>query len=494
MEAFDSITLEPMSAGDIIDRAVRLYRRNFIALVRIVLAPSLVAYAGGILYDIGRRNFSLMRGDSRLVLTVFMIVVGMLLWLLGKAAFYAVLGGASRSLVYHFFDGAPLRARDVYQAVRERLWSLIGAMFIVSLLLAGLGMVIYFIVIILFIIYAALAAAVGASLPGWMQVVSNVIFGVLIFVIFIAGLLLLYSRVVYVPQVLMVESKSVYHAISRSFSLASGELLRIGALILFWFYVAWSLWLLLMLPLGWYGYWMGVDINPFSGPFSGDDPIWYSIAKQTMTQLSEILIAPIAMLGFTLLYIDSRVRKEGFDVELMANRVLPPPPHEPPAEEIFGPQREPETTTGSGIPSILGLYDYGPILINRPGSTAYSAELPIGAVGVDGADRAEVAHEDVVHENVVHENDGAEGETRSNEAATIGHETSEVEINFDPVDAPNVEAPAVEQKADTVVTTGPVKQERVATVQIESSRRLCQWCSTEAGVEDRFCRVCGSVF
>jgi hypothetical protein len=42
--------------------------------------------------------------------------------------------------------------------------------------------------------------------------------------------------------------------------------------------------------------------------------------------LSEILIAPIVMLGFNLLYIDSRIRKEGFDIELLANRVLSAPP------------------------------------------------------------------------------------------------------------------------------------------------------------------------
>jgi hypothetical protein len=321
-DPLDSFTLTPMSAGDIIDRAVRLYRHNFLVLLRIVLAPSIVAFAGVILYTIGFRNISLVRGDARLVGTGSMIALGLLLIIIGKASFYAVLGGASRSLVHHFFDGTPLRARDVYQAVRERLWSLIGTTIILGLLVIVIASVIFFIVVFLFSIYAVFAALMTANLPSWLQSISHAIFGVFLTALVIILSLLCYSRIVYVPQVLMVEGKSISGSIGRSFSLAGGAVKRIAAIILFWFYVAWSLWLLLMIPPGWYAYWTGVDISPFSA----EDPFWYSIVQQTIAQLSEILIAPIVMLGFTLLYLDSRVRKEGFDVELLANRLLSPPP------------------------------------------------------------------------------------------------------------------------------------------------------------------------
>jgi len=315
----DSFTLTPMSAGDIIDRAVRLYRHNFLVLLRIVLAPSIVAFAGTILYTIGFRNISLMHGDARLLATGLMITAGILLIIIGKASFYAVLGGASRSLVHHFFDGTPLRARDVYQAVRERLWTIIGATIILGVLVSLIAGVIIFIVGFLYALFTALMFMI---LPYWLQPVSHLIYGTLSVAVVIILSLLCYSRMVYVPQVLMVEGKSISASIGRSFSLAGGAVKRIAVIILFWFYVAWSLWLLLMIPPGWYAYWTGVDISPFSA----EDPFWYNIVQQTLTQLSEILIAPIVMLGFTLLYLDSRVRKEGFDIELLANRVLPTPP------------------------------------------------------------------------------------------------------------------------------------------------------------------------
>jgi hypothetical protein len=318
----ESFTLTPMSAGDIIDRAVRLYRHNFIVLLRIVLAPSIVAFVGAILYTIGFRNISLDRGDSRLIATGFMIVIGFLLMIIGKAAFYAVLGGASRSLVHHFFDGTPLRARDVYQAVRERLWSLIGATLMLGLTVFIISTMLVVIFMTMFSIYAVFLTLVAISQPVWVQVITHITFGVVTFALVVFMALICYSRIVYVPQVLMVEGKGVFSSIGRSFSLAGGAVTRIAAISLFWIYVAWSIWWLLMIPPGWYAYWLGVDINPFRD----NGPLWYIVLQQTLAQVSEILIAPIGMLGFTLLYLDSRVRKEGFDIELLANRVLSAPP------------------------------------------------------------------------------------------------------------------------------------------------------------------------
>ncbi len=42
--------------------------------------------------------------------------------------------------------------------------------------------------------------------------------------------------------------------------------------------------------------------------------------------LSRILLAPIWILGLSLLYVDERVRHEGYDIELMASRQLGPMP------------------------------------------------------------------------------------------------------------------------------------------------------------------------
>jgi hypothetical protein len=361
MNSFDAFILTPMSAGDIIDHAARLYRRNFLAFLRIALPPEIFAYLGLILLTFGSRNFSTIHGDLRIVWSTFLIIFGGLLFFLGKAAFYAVLGGASRAIVVHFFDGTPLRARDVYRAVRERGWSLIGALLMIGLLSIGIGIIISTILIFVIAIITFLGISIGDELPTWAKYTLGIITGVFVTASFVTLLLLVYSRIVYVPQVLMVEGTGVMSSISRSFALAGGQVRRIAALILFWIYVAMSIWVLLMVPLGWLSYWTGGPVNPFSEA----QPLWYEIADQTIGQLSEILIAPIFMLGFTLLYIDSRVRKEGFDVKLLADRILPAVPL--PAQTIVVQQIEPADVnhvSTSWVPSILGLNIYTPIEVD----------------------------------------------------------------------------------------------------------------------------------
>ena len=144
MQAFDAFALTPLSAGDIIDRAIRLYRRHFLVLLRIVVGPSLVAYSGGIIYTLGTRNFSLERGDARMILTTLMVIGGIMLYIGGKIAFFAMLGGSARGLVAYFANGEQLTARGVFRTVRARWRQLIGATVLVFMLLATVLSSIYF--------------------------------------------------------------------------------------------------------------------------------------------------------------------------------------------------------------------------------------------------------------------------------------------------------------------------------------------------------------
>ncbi|MEP7272783.1 MAG: hypothetical protein ABI882_14875 [Acidobacteriota bacterium] len=319
MEEIGQFALTPMSAGDIIDRAVSLYRRHFLVLLRIVLPPSLVAYLGGILLSSGVSNFSFERGERRLIITVLMVMTGLALYVVGKVAFFAMLGGTSRALVGHFAWGVPITSRSVFQSVRARWWQLTGATIVVLFLLAGVGMVTYMVVTFVAILYVSVAAWLLSAFPNWVQIIAYSAFALLTFAALLFLAILVYARIVFVPQALMVEGKGVFSAVARSITLAGGDTKKVGAILAFQVYIAWSLLLLLVIPLGWYGYLNGVDINPFG---SGA-PLWYNIAQQTVTQISEILLAPIVMVSFTLLYLDVRIRREGFDVELLANRTLP---------------------------------------------------------------------------------------------------------------------------------------------------------------------------
>jgi hypothetical protein len=95
------------------------------------------------------------------------------------------------------------------------------------------------------------------------------------------------------------------------------------AMALFIIFATYSALMILVIPLGWYGYLNGIDPTPFN---AAQWPVWYAIGYSVLEPLSSIMLAPVWMLGMSLLYVDERVRHEGYDIELMASQRLPPMP------------------------------------------------------------------------------------------------------------------------------------------------------------------------
>jgi hypothetical protein len=89
------------------------------------------------------------------------------------------------------------------------------------------------------------------------------------------------------------------------------------AMTLFTSFATYSALMVLLLPLGVIAYLMGV--NPLAGTQS---PMWYQIAYGVLATSSSIVLTPVWMLGLSLLYVDERVRHEGYDIELMAAQQL----------------------------------------------------------------------------------------------------------------------------------------------------------------------------
>jgi hypothetical protein len=75
--------------------------------------------------------------------------------------------------------------------------------------------------------------------------------------------------------------------------------------------------LLLLVIMGFVGVASGINMRD-----SADWPVWYAVLYSTLGPLSSILLTPVWMLGLSLLYVDERVRHEGYDIELMASQQL----------------------------------------------------------------------------------------------------------------------------------------------------------------------------
>ena len=329
----NQLALAPLGAGDLIDRAVRLYRRHFFTLIRIAAPPVIVFALGSTISTIGVHAISTTPSTARMLIYFFMIVGGAGIMVAGALFSLIVMGGAARNLVAHLLWDEPVSFRSTYTAVKSRFWGLLGASVLVALWLtfcawlATMGFYLVFVVVLVGVV--AIAQVMPEFVTGIVVVcgVIAAVVGALILFFLLAG------RMAYVPQAMLVEGRSVGSAIGRSFSLASGNVRRLMAMALFTFFATYSALALLIVPLGWYGWVNGVDVSLFGTEW----PAWYAIAYEVIVHCSYILLAPIWLLGLSLLYVDERVRHEGYDIELMAARQLPPMPELPGVMSPFAP-------------------------------------------------------------------------------------------------------------------------------------------------------------
>ena len=355
-----TLGIAPLGPGDLIDRAVRFYRGNFWTFVMIA-APPIVT---GLLISVGwtflaRSLFSLGAASDGLDLTFYYLFVwlgALIIWFIQSIAMLSVMGGASRNFVRHLLFSEPVTFRETYANTWKRLGALLVASSIMTIALGTIGLAVFYLgltigMIVIFIVVAALqmvpplAALVSVLLGTGVAIGTGWLF------------FLIASRFAYVPQVMLVEGQGVFAAIARSASLAGGNVRRLAALFIFSILATYAALALLYVPLTLYAWSQGVEVFSFESDLA---PAWYEIASQLIWQASLIILTPVWMVGLCLLYVDERVRHEGYDIELMAARRLGDIPSVPqsyinPLQPALAAHRLPEppaTSRGSSLTTL----------------------------------------------------------------------------------------------------------------------------------------------
>lgn len=310
--------LAPVGAGDLIDRAVRFYRRFFWTFVLIASPPVVVGTVVSVIWTAAGRSVFAPNSASEAesIFYIFFVLLGNLaIWITEMVATLVVMGGASRNFVRHLLFGEAINFRETYANVWKRLGGLTAASLVITSVLTMLGTMLFYLgLIIAGLLIAVIFFAVGNAVPviGFVASVA-VALGVgagVLYVFFLVA-----SGVAYVPQVMLVEGLGVFAAVSRSMTLAGGTVKRLAALFMFSTLAAYSALAILYVPLAWYAALEGVEIARFSWELI---PAWYEVAYNLIWQISFILLSPVWMIGLCLLYVDTRVRLEGYDIELMA--------------------------------------------------------------------------------------------------------------------------------------------------------------------------------
>jgi hypothetical protein len=316
------LSLSPLGAGDLIDRAVRFYRKNFWTFIWIAAPPILVGTLVSVAWRMLARslfNVDLVNNPGETMFYYWFLWLGSLfIFLVEAVTTFTVMGGASRNFVRHLLFGEPITFRETYRNVKSRLFGLFAASTLITLLLGFIGLVIFVIGYVVAVIAVLIVIAAFSFSPFIATIIS---IALVLAITFGTGWLffLIAANFAYVPQVMLVEGQGVFEAMSRSAALAKSNAKRLYALVVFTLLAIYSALALFYVPLGWYAWAEGVQIFTLNADAI---PAWYEIASQFLGQASLILLMPVWMIGLCLLYVDERVRHEGYDIELLAARRL----------------------------------------------------------------------------------------------------------------------------------------------------------------------------
>jgi ribosomal protein L40E len=314
--------LEPMSTGDVIDRAVRIYRRNFVPLMSIAAMPSLIGYLANTFMWYGYSKMLLVAAESNgpqiSPFALLMMAIGGLFYPFWLFAMLITVSGLSRIIGDHIMLDEPITFRNCFTAARKRLGD-IFLMGLLSLVIMIVVTVIIYVIFIIIVVIAVLLASVIASaqLPPWLVGTVTGIVVLLAIGAAIAAALIIISRVVFLPQIVMIEGQSAGSAIGRAMDLGKGNWYRVGGIVLFTYFVSFSILSALTLPVLAGLYFTNILTAEFMV-----SPTW-NILYTSFNQLVNLLCLPIWIISYTLLYFDSRVRKEAYDLELLAREVNP---------------------------------------------------------------------------------------------------------------------------------------------------------------------------
>jgi hypothetical protein len=258
--------LRPLSAGDIVDEAIGLYRRNFrlfLSIGAVVLIPA------GVLQLI----LALLAGEAGM--SVF--AISSLLWwtlsiIVSALSYIAVISTMAIAASERWLD-RPMTVGEAYRQVFSRIGPLVGLVLVYGLVVIGLSVT-----------------------------VIGIPFAIYLFVAWLLSI-----------QILLVEGTGIRTALSRSRELVAGHWWRVIGIVILLAIIQGVISAFFSLPATIFGFG-----SLFSDP-TGTDVSPLVIALDAIgSTAGQIVVGPIGYCAYILLYYDLRVRKEGLDIELAA--------------------------------------------------------------------------------------------------------------------------------------------------------------------------------
>ncbi len=296
--------LRPSTLGEVLDRTVSLYRAHFLAFLGIAAPPAAVVMGCmGALVLLLTTPAASRPGPS------FALGMGALgIFLLGVPLFIAA-GGLSYAALSHAASAAsldePVSIRGSYRWVGRQGWRYLGLYLLQALLVAGVPFAVWTAVLIALAIISRKAGAAAGGAPAAIMLLSAAGLG--------AYAVWMLLRVCLAFPVSVVEEAGPWSSLRRAASLSQGTRGRIFVLYLLGVAVGWILSILLLSPMSLLMLIPGMD-SPQKAQTAG---VILVILFYAISFAVQALTRPIYGIALVLFYYDQRVRREGWDIELL---------------------------------------------------------------------------------------------------------------------------------------------------------------------------------
>lgn len=287
----NQLVLRPLSIGDLFDEVFSLYRGNFLlivgvsAVVYIPFSILLLLVVSPIPTEPTPDQALGMLGPLFLTLILFLVAV------------YPSQAALTKAVAERYL-GHPTSIASAYGFVLQRFFPFLGTLILLGLAFVGVGVLA---LIVGFVNLALMALTLLAAVVLW---------------------IIMFFWFAFVFPVFVVENRAYGDAMRRSRELAKGNWGRIFLLALLTAVLNWVL---------------GLAIGALSGMLFGENPMGIQAVLAGLIEgIGNALMLPIGLIAFVLLYFDIRVRKEGFDLQILAQEMaaraggMPTPPSPPP--------------------------------------------------------------------------------------------------------------------------------------------------------------------
>jgi hypothetical protein len=334
--------LRPLNLGEILDRTAQLYRRNFWLYVGTAALPllfvlALAIPAGAIFVIPGVAARGAWGSAPAAVIAIGLLcLIAVPIYLAVYVYSYAGITLATVSV--HLGEKPTIRA--TLKSVRPRFWTYLWYLLLQGIMaaLAPTAVAIAIIAPLIFLMYRS-----GGDLG------SRFALGFLVFLVIVAALgvmlWLTLSFALGMPACI-VEKKTAWESLVRSWHLSKGTRGRIFVTYLLVIALAFAVSMAAAIPL--------LIVVSMSSSFgsgalnSSTAFVITEIVRVFVNFATQVLLAPIFMIAGVLFYYDQRIRKEGFDIEWMMQRAgLAPSQPQAAAAGILGLAQPSSATPGA---------------------------------------------------------------------------------------------------------------------------------------------------